>query len=125
MVHLDTSFLIRALVRESPEDVELRRLLRGGSTVAISAISWAEFLCGPVEPHQVDLAAHIVGEPVPFEAEEAVLAAQLFNVAGRRRGSLTDCMVAATALRADAALATADPADFRKLERAGVRLVVA
>jgi len=46
----------------------------------------------------------------------------LFNRAGRRRGSLLDCMIAAIALRAGAALATANQADFRRLRAAGLRL---
>ncbi len=123
MVHLDTSFLIRALVPESLQDLQLRDWLRGGIPIGISAISWAEFLCGPLEPRLVEFAKQIVGEPVPFRAEEAILAARLFNLAGRRRGSFMDCMVAATALRSDAAFATANPADFRRLEQAGVRII--
>ncbi len=122
-VHLDTSFLIRALVRESPQDIQLRTWLRGGMPLGISAISWAEFLCGPLEPQEVDLATGIVGEPVPFRAEEALLAAHLFNAAGRRRGSLVDCMVAATAVLTQASLATANPADFRRLERTGLKIM--
>lgn len=123
MIHLDTSFLIRALLRDSAEQFELRRWLSNGEIVGISAIGWAEFLCGPLTTHDVELAAQIVFEPTPFAGEDAALAAELFNRSGRRRGSLTDCMIAATALRAEASLATANPADFRKLEPAGLKVV--
>ena len=54
--------------------------------------------------------------------EDAGTTAMLFNRAGRRRGSLLDCMIAAIALRAGAALATANQADFRRLRAAGLRL---
>ncbi len=123
MVHLDTSFLIRALVRHSPQDVQLRAWLADGSSLGISAVSWAEFLCGPLEPRQVEFALRILGQPAPFEAEEAVLTARLFNLAGRRRGSFSDCMVAATALRHEAVLATVDATDFRRLEGAGLNVL--
>jgi predicted nucleic acid-binding protein len=51
------------------------------------------------------------------------LAAQLFNLGGRRRGSLGDRMIAAVAVRLDAALATRNRADFGRLTPAGRRLV--
>jgi predicted nucleic acid-binding protein len=123
MIHLDTSFLIRALARHSLEDLKLREWLLGGISLGISSICWAEFLCGPVEPRHVELAARIVQDRVPFVAEDAELSARLYNLSGRRRGSLIDCMIAATALRVGASLATGNPADFRRLEAAGLRIV--
>jgi predicted nucleic acid-binding protein len=122
VIHLDTSFLIRALVPRSAQDRKLRKWLSEGASVGISAIGWAEFLCGPVERSHIALAARFLGEPVSFGAEDAELSARLFNLAGRRRGSLGDCMVAATALRLDAAVATANPLDFAKLEPAGLQV---
>lgn len=122
MIHLDTSFLIRALRAGSGEDQQLRTWLREGQSVAISAVSWAEFLCGPVEAGHVALAKRVVGEAVAFTAADSSEAARLFNLAGRRRGSLADRMVAAVALRAGAALATSDPEDFRRLGAAGLGL---
>ena len=122
MIHLDTSFLIRALVPGSPEDAALRAWLRGGLPVGASAVVWAELLCGPLTAKQAEVALLLVGEPVPFGREDAALAASLFNAAGRRRGSLVDCMVAAAAIRAEAALATANEADFARLQPHGLRL---
>ena len=122
MIHLDTSFLIRALLPGSPEDASLRGWLRRGLAVGASAVVWAELLCGPLTRVQGELALLVVGEPVPFGRDEAALSALLFNAAGRRRGSLVDCMVAAAAIRADAALATANAADFSRLLPHGLHL---
>lgn len=122
MIHLDTSFLIRALVRGSREDARLRGWLMRNEELRISAVAWAEFLCGPVEPPVLELAAGLLDEPIPFLAEDALGAARLYNLAGRRRGSLADCMVAAVAVRLRAALATSNPRDFRRLGAAGPEL---
>jgi Predicted nucleic acid-binding protein, contains PIN domain len=124
MTHLDTSFLIRALVRNSFADKQLREWLGREVPLGVSTIVWAEFLCSPVEAHEVELATRVVPEQVPFDAQDAVLSAHLFNPGGgRRRGSLADSMIAATAIRRGASLATANPADFRKLESAGLKIV--
>lgn len=124
MIHLDTSFLIRALVPRSAQDRELRKWLSRGEPVGIGAIGWTEFLCGPVEPSHVALAGRFLGEPVPFSSEDAEISARLFHLAGRRRGPLADCMVAAAALRNDAALATANAADFAGFKTAGLKVLV-
>jgi predicted nucleic acid-binding protein len=122
VIHLDTSFLIRALVKDSPQDGQLRDWMRNDERIGISSIAWAEFLCGPVSPIQIKLVTRILGEHTPFGEAEAVFAAGLFNEAGRRRGSLSDCMIAASAIRAEAALATQDPKDFQRFASAGLRL---
>jgi predicted nucleic acid-binding protein len=49
-----------------------------------------------------------------------VQAAELFNAAGRERGTFVDCLIAAVAIGDDAELATANPADFKSMP--GVRL---
>jgi predicted nucleic acid-binding protein len=122
VILLDTSFLIRALVRRSAEDARLRLWLRDREPIGISALAWAEFLCGPVTPDAVAAALDLVQEPIPFGAPEATLAARLFNDTGRRRGSLLDCMIAATSIESSAALATADRADFERFVSLGLRL---
>jgi len=123
VIHLDTSFLIRALVRGSPQDRELRRWLAQGEPVAMSSIAWAEFLCGPVELEASAAVEGFLADRVPFAEGDAVRAAGLFNASGRRRGSLLDCMIAATALRSDASLATANTSDFRPFEGDGLKLL--
>lgn len=120
MILVDTSFLIRGLVRGSSQDAKLREWLTAGEQLGMSTIVWAEFLCGPVEPRHLELVARFVLHYLPFDEPDSVLAAHLFNGSGRRRGSLADCMIAATALRADAPLATENISDFRRFEPAGL-----
>lgn len=50
----------------------------------------------------------------------AAVGAAPFNASGRRRGTFVDCLVAACAIDADAALATANPDDFARMP--GVRV---
>ena len=123
MIHLDTSFLIRALVPGSPQDRELRRWLAQGEDVAMSTIAWTEFLCGPVRAEAVAAVTGLLAERIPYLDDDAAHAASLFNASGRRRGSLLDCMIAAVALRSGAPLATANRADFRPFEGEGLTLL--
>jgi predicted nucleic acid-binding protein len=122
LIHLDASFLIRALAGATPQDRRLRAWLAAGEPLGVSAVAWAEFLCGPVEAADLELVDRIVQERVSFGETEAALAARLFNESGRRRGTLADCMIAATAIRAGATLATENPKDFRRFEPAGLVL---
>jgi predicted nucleic acid-binding protein len=123
VIHLDTSFLIRALIPRSPEDKALRGWIREAAPIATSALAWSEFLCGPVTPDGIELAAQLLGEPVAFGATEATAAAMLFNQSGRRRGSLMDCMIAAAAIESGADLATTNVRDFQRFEVLGLRLI--
>ena len=113
-IHLDTSFLIRSLLAGTAESRSLDRWVRQGETIKISAMVWAEFLCGPVGPSEVDVVSVLMQEIVPYTAADCEMTARLFNLGGRRRGSLPDCMIAAVAVRAGGALATANPGDFRR-----------
>lgn len=123
MIHLDTNFLIRALVPGSGQDRKLREWLREGEPIGMSTVAWTEFLCGPVDSGESELAGLIVNERVPFLEEDAAMASRLFNESGRRRGSLPDCMIAATALRAGTGLATANPKHFRRFEPFGLTVL--
>ena len=108
-IHLDTSFLIRALVPGSAEAAALGVWITEGRPLAMSAVAWGELLCGPLEADHEALASAVIRTIVPLDAEAASLAASLFNAGGRRRGSFPDCLVAVTCVRAGAALATANP----------------
>lgn len=124
LILADTSFLIRALVDGTSEDRALRTWLDRAETITTSSIAWAEFLCGPLDPADRKLASLIVEHRIEFGEDDAFTAARLFNQSGRRRGSLLDCMIAATAIRVDAELATANRAHFRHFEQLGLRIAV-
>lgn len=122
MIHLDTSFLIRMLKRGSPE-ARFLEATGPDEPVVVSAIAWAEFLCGPIEPAEEELALRVVDGHRDLTFEHAGIAARLFNESGRRRSSLSDCLIAAAAIHDDARLATANLADFRRFASAGLKLV--
>ena len=121
-IHLDTCFLIRALVQGTDADSRLRKWLSDGHRLCMDSIAWTEFLCGPVQPDERKLAELIVTERVSYSESAAQRAAELFNATGRRRGTLADCMIAATAVECDAALATVNLDDFQCFEAFGLRL---
>lgn len=123
MIHLDTNYLIQSLISGSPADARLAGLLAAGEAAFISAIVWAEFLCGPVSPDLVAVAVRLFPTPVPLDGATAELAAEIFNATGRRRGSLPDCMIAAAAVREGARLATEDLEDFRRFEPFGLQIL--
>lgn len=121
-VQLDTSFLIRALVAGTAESGALRAWLGAGRPVAISALAWGEFLCGPVDDGVAALARRIVRTHIPIGTDEATRGARLFNDTGRRRGSFQDCLVAATAIEHGAALATSDRSGLERFAAIGLAL---
>ena len=124
MIHLDTSFLIRSLESSSAESLSLRTWLSGGESVEMSMISWSEFLCGPLSPEATELSAKLLSELVPFGTNEAEVASMLYNQSGRKRGSMVDCMIAATALYRGAQLATSDVRHFKHFEPLGLTLIL-
>ena len=122
MILFDTNFLIASLVRGSAEDAQFREWLVAEQKVTINVIVWAEFLCGPVSDEDVRLASALFPQPEPVLADDSVRAAQLYNATGRRRGSLADCLIAATSIRLNTELATKNLDDFRSFEPMGLRL---
>lgn len=122
VVHLDTSFLIRALLPGTPESSRLETWFEGGRSLAVSAMAWAEFLSGPLDEETLGLAGRLVGEAAPVTGAHAEQAARLFNLSGRRRSSLPDCLIGAVAIDANAPLATADP-HFERFAEAGLQLM--
>src|SRR5437764_9042251 len=123
MIHLDTNYLIGLVVKGSSQALDVDGWLAAGESLAASAIAWTEFLNGPVTPLEVSRAdAVLQSRVVPFGQPEAVLAADLFNKTGRRRGSRFDCLIAATAILAQAEVATVNQSDFNVFAPHGLKL---
>ncbi len=123
MIHLDTNYLLGALASPSTLQKQVTAWLRADEELAVSAIVWSEFLTGPVTDQQL-LDAHgiIQDRVVPFDLNEAKIAAELFNHIGRKRAMRTDCFVAATAIRARVPLATLNRKDFLRFVPFGLKL---
>jgi len=123
VIHLDTNYLIGLLVKGSAQAQDVDGWLAAGENLACSAIAWTELLNGPVTPIEVtQVEALLQSRIVPFGQREAVLAAQLFNQTGRRRGSRFDCLIAATAMLGPADLATVNTTDFTSFVPFGLKL---
>lgn len=112
MIHLDTNYLVDALVPGSPADVQFTSWLSSGEPVAMSTVAWGEFLCGPVTPPAEAMARQTVTQIEPLILADAERAAALFNQTGRRSRSFQNCMIAASGIRCGARLATLNQADF-------------
>jgi predicted nucleic acid-binding protein len=125
MIHLDTNYLIGLVVKGSPQALEVDGWLAAGQPLATSAIAWTEFLNGPVSSLEVTrVEAVLQSRIVSFGRPEAVLAAELFNKTSRRRGSRFDCLIAATAMLAQAEIATVNQSDFNPFTLHGLKLAV-
>ena len=122
MIHLDTSFLIRALIPGTPEETRLRGWLREGKALIMSSVAWAEFLCGPLGSIDRELADRFIEGRRDFTPDQAALAARLFNESGRRRALIIDCMIGAAALSDGAPVATSNREDFSRFTAAGLEL---
>jgi predicted nucleic acid-binding protein len=125
MIHLDTNYLIGLVVKGSPQASDVDGWLAAGQTLATSAITWTEFLNGPVTSLEVSRAEAVLqSRIVPFGQSEAVLAADLFNKTVRRRGSRFDCLIAATAILAQAEVATVNQSDFKAFGQHALKLAI-
>ena len=122
MIHLDANLLVAALANGSPEQVKLRGWMVGGEILAISAVAWAEFLCGPLTSADEAVARKMLPAAESLLTEDAALAAKLFNATGRRSRSLADCMIAAVAIRCGVKLATRNVADFQPFAAHGLQM---
>jgi predicted nucleic acid-binding protein len=124
MICLDTNYLIRGLTEGAEEAERIIEWHQSGELIISSAPAWYEFLCGPVtQPQIVAMRAFLAGGISAFEEADANEAARLFNAVGRIRHLRVDAMIAATAIVADARLATSNTEHFHTFVLHGLKLV--
>lgn len=124
ILHLDTNLLIDIVTAGSPHIEVVRRWLVEGRKLSASAIAWSEFLNGPHSPEQKTAVYAVLDKRIlAFTWKEAEQASRLFHLTGRKRGSHSDCMIAAAAMVAEAPVATRNIKDFERFEPFGLRVV--
>lgn len=124
MILLDTNYLIRGLVEGAEEADRVSQWLRDGHDFCTAAVAWYEFLSGPVDDEGVDIVRTLISDRViAFTADVAAEAARLWNLTGRIRRTRVDAMIAATAVFAQADIATQNTEDFRLFAEHGARMV--
>ena len=84
-MHLDTSFLIRALIPGTPEEAKLRGWLRQGEALVMSSVAWTEFLCGPLGSSDGELADRFIERRRDFTPDQAALADSAAIATSNRR----------------------------------------
>ncbi len=123
MISLDANYLVAAIDPATSQHLEVIALLAAGEMFSMSAVAWAEFRCGSQEglTSEEEAAAHAMLTSIePLTTDDAETGAELFNATGRRQRSLADCLVAATAMRLDLALATFNQQDFSRFTTHGL-----
>jgi predicted nucleic acid-binding protein len=122
-LHFDTNELIKISFTTSDLGEKLLPWLKQGNIAAVSTITWSEFCYGPIPLAKKQLIEHILGDNIiDFTQPMAEAASFLFNKTGGRRGSHSDCMIAATAIVSDAPLCTRNTRDFERFVPFGLRL---
>lgn len=123
-LHLDTNSLIYYVGGGDDEVIRhVEEWLNEGRSIHVSAMAWAEFQCGPLLPAENAAAQDFLHSVVPITLELAAEGGRLFHETGRRPRSLADCIIAATAIRERAALATSDRTDFEPFIPHGLQLL--
>ena len=124
MIHLDTNVLIALPVLARQRHALTQRIGKG-EPAATSSLAWFEDqVCGPLPESERDLVRAAIGARI-LEVDEIIAerAATLFNRAGRQRSLRTDSLIAATAILADAELATYNAEDFAPFTAHGLKLL--
>lgn len=123
IVHLDTNILVDIVTAGSPQISLVRSWLQEGKKLATSSIAWSEFCNGPHSAEQKNAVYAILRKKIAsFDAKQAELASKLFHLTGRKRGSHSDCMIAASAICNKVPVATRNIKDFQKFIPYGLKL---
>ena len=123
MIHVDTNLLIASVDPSHKHAGLWRPLIASGDAFAASAVAWTEFRSYPISYDQLRaLDRLILGGILPFERAQADLAGEMFQKTNARRKNRLDSMIAATAILAEAELATVKEADFKSSIPFGLKL---
>lgn len=123
-IFLDTNILIALLNPDDDAfDFVFSQIKKGHSPVT-NSIAWHECIRGPLSNSDSLRLRTILQESIfSCTAEDAEIAARLFNQTGRRRSSTADCLIVATALRLQCPLFTRNRSDFELFKPFGLKLV--
>ncbi len=123
-IHLDTNYLIYSAQPGHAVQARLVQWQSEGRKLAVCAMTWAEYLCGPTNPEiEQGWAGLLAGSVIPLDEELSRRASALFNLTGRRSRSLPDCIIAACAIRAGCPVATVNTSDFVPFTAHGLTLI--
>jgi predicted nucleic acid-binding protein len=116
---LDTSLLIDSLAGPKHSGPVLRRVLEQGELLAISTIVVYEWLRGPRTLDEIADQEFFfpAGSAIPFETQDARIAAEIYRSLPRARSREFDIAIAAIAIRHKALLWTLNPQDFKDIPR--------
>lgn len=93
---------------------ELRSAIASGERIAIPTLVLFEWRRGPRTRAEIEAQEALFpsGEAIPFAADEALLAAELYRTLDRGRGREIDLAIASCAISWNAALWTLNRRDF-------------
>lgn len=117
MIVLDTSVLIDTLTGPRRSAPAFRAAIATGDRFLLPCLVLYEWLRGPRRREELEAQEALLPreQAIPFGAEEAALAARLYEELPRARGREIDLAIAATAIAQSAQLWTLNRTDFRDI----------
>jgi predicted nucleic acid-binding protein len=119
MTQLDTSALIGSLTGAKLSAPDLDALIESGERLAISSLVLYEWLRGPRTPRELAIQEELLPaeSAIPFDAQDAQTAAQIYRSLPQPRSREIDVAIAAVAIRHEVPLWTLNPKDFEDIPR--------
>lgn len=113
-IHLDTDFLVHAVMRAGSERQQLLKLVESPAIIEMSGVAWYEFARGPRTPEELALASMVLEDDdiVAFSGEIATTAAETFRRMRGPRRRASDVAIGTTAALLGATLWTSNTRDF-------------
>lgn len=125
MIHLDTNLLIALLDESHPHAAIAEHLISRKEPLGCSSLAWMELHSKQIPRSSSLLLIEILsGGIAPFTMQEAELSGELFQKTGNLRRLRFDCAIAASALKQNCKLATANTKDFQYFVPWGLQLLL-